>query len=98
MKLPSLLGVAAVAVASMTALAPAPASAQMRVVVGPPDGPGWNRWSDRRIYGRGWTGPAYYRVRGPHYGWYHWNDDYYQNCSWRWVGGRRHRHREWRCW
>jgi len=94
MKLPSLLIAAA---ALLTALAPAPAAAQLSVSIGQPAGPGWYRWHDRRVYGRGWGGPAYYDVRGPHYGWYHWNDDYYQNCSWRWVG-RHRRHREWRCW
>ena len=99
MKLPFALSAAAIAVASLTAtgLAPAPASAQISVSVGPPVGPGWYRWHDRRIYGPGWGGPAYYRVRGPHYGWYRWRDAYYQNCSWRWVG-RFHRHREWTCW
>ena len=94
MKLPLLLSVAGIAVASITALAPAPASAQISVAVGPPVGPGWYRWHSRGYY---WGGPAYYRVRGPHYGWYRWHDAYYENCSWRWVG-RHHRHREWICW
>jgi hypothetical protein len=97
MKTPSLLIAAGLAVGSVAALAPAPATAQVSVAIGPAVGPGWNRWHDRRIYRPGWGGPAYYRVRGPHYGWYRWNDDYYRNCSWRWVG-RHHRHREWRCW
>ena len=97
MKIASLLTAAGLGVASLAALAPAPAAAQISVSVGPPAGPGWYRWHDRRIYGRGWTGPAYYKVRGPHYGWYYWNNDYYRNCSWRWVG-RYRRHREWRCW
>ena len=95
MKLPLLLSAAGMAVASITALAPAPAAAQISVSIGQPAGPGWYRWHNRG-YNR-WGGPAYYRVRGPHYGWYRWNDAYYQNCSWRWVG-RRHRHREWTCW
>jgi hypothetical protein len=94
MKVPLLLAAAA---ASLTALAPTPAAAQLSVTIGQPVGPGWYRWHDRRVYGRGWGGPAYYDVRGPHHGWYRWNDDYYQNCSWRWVG-RHRRHREWRCW
>jgi hypothetical protein len=72
-------------------------AAQISVSVGAPAGPGWYRWHDRRGFRRGWDGPAYYRIRGPHYGWYRWNDAYYENCSWRWVG-RFHRHREWRCW
>jgi len=73
----------------------APVAAQGVVVaVGAPSGPGWNRWHDRRrVYARGWGGPVYYRERGPHYGWYRWNNNYYQNCSWR---GRRQR--EWHCW
>jgi hypothetical protein len=79
----------------MSVAAPMPASAQVRVVVGAPAGPGWNRWRERRFAGRGWDGPAYYNVRGPHYGQYRWNNAYYQNCSWRW--GHR-RHREWQCW
>ena len=96
MKLPLLLSAAGIAVASITALAPSPASAQISVSVGPPAGPGWYRYHSRGY--NPWGGPAYYKVRGPHYGWYRWRDDYYQNCSWRWVGFRRHRHREWTCW
>jgi hypothetical protein len=76
MELPAPLTAAAIA-ASLLA-APVPASAQISVTVGAPTGPGWYRWHDRRFY-RG--GPAYYDVRGPHYGWYRWNSDYYRNCS-----------------
>lgn len=96
MKLPHILAAAGVAAASLTIGTPAPA--QVSVAIGAPAGPGWYRWHERRAYARGWDGPAYYNVRGPHYGWYAWNNDYYRNCSWRWVGGRWHRHREWRCW
>ena len=92
MKFPSLLTAAAIAISSLAA--PPPASAQVTVAVGPPVGPGWYRW---RMHHDFVGGPLYYKVRGPHYGWYRWNDDYYRNCSWRWVG-RWHRHREWRCW
>ncbi|MBV9884091.1 MAG: hypothetical protein JO276_13865 [Sphingomonadaceae bacterium] len=92
MRISSLLTAAGIAAASLTGLASAPASAQLTVAVGPPVGPGWYRWHDRRFYP---GGPAYYRIRGPHYGWYRWHDDYYRNCSWHRVS----RHvREWRCW
>lgn len=94
MKIPSLLTAAGLAASSLVALAPVPAVAQVSVTIGRPVGPGWYRWHERRVYA---GGPAYYDVRGPHYGWYNWNNDYYQNCSWRWVG-RHHRQREWRCW
>jgi len=92
MKLPSLLTAAAIAVSSLAA--PLPASAQVSVTVGPPVGPGWYRWRMHRDFV---GGPLYYKVRGPHYGWYSYNNDYYRNCSWRWVPGHP-RTREWHCW
>jgi hypothetical protein len=96
MKLPSLLTAAAIAASALTA--PLPASAQISVTVGAPAGPGWYRWHEHRRAMHGWDGPVYYTERGPHYGWYSWNNSYYQNCSWRWDDGRRHRHRTWQCW
>jgi hypothetical protein len=95
MKIASLLTVAGFAAASLMTAAPAPAPAQVRVVVGAPTGPGWSRWRERRMARRGWDGPGWYSGRGEHYGWYRWRNNYYQNCSWRWT--RRHV-REWRCW
>jgi hypothetical protein len=95
MKVAYLLAAAGVAAASLTVVAsPAPAQ-PIRVVIGEPHGPGWYRWHDRRVAARGWDGPAWYNGPGAHHGWYHWNNDYYQNCSWRW--GARHR-RSWQCW
>jgi len=94
MKALNLILAAGVALTAAGLQAPAAKAQGVAVVVGQPTGPGWNRWHDRRrAYARGWGGPRWYGERGPHYGWYRWNNNYYQNCSWR---GRRHR--EWRCW
>jgi hypothetical protein len=82
------LGVAALAIPSI-------APAQVGVYVGPPTGPGWNTWHERRMVRRGWYGPAWYNGPGRHHGWYHWRNSYYRNCAWRW---NRHHEREWRCW
>jgi hypothetical protein len=98
MKLRTFLIVAGLAVGPLTALAPLPAAAQVSVSIGAPSGPGWYRWREHRKAMGGWDGPVYYDVRGPHFGWYSWNNNYYQNCSWRWNDGRRHRHRDWTCW
>ena len=96
MKIVHVLTAAAVAVGSMMVVSvPAPAAAQVRVVVGPPTGPGWYRWRERKLATRGWVGPVWINQRGNHYGWYRWNNGYYQNCSWKWV---RPRVREWHCW
>jgi len=91
MKTINMLAAIGVAASSLSLATPAPA--QVRVVIGDP-GPGWNRWHERR-YDRAWNGPAWYNGAGPHHGYYHWNNNYYQNCSWR-NGARRQR--EWRCW
>jgi len=95
MKLLPMIAAAGVA-ASLIAIPASPASAQRgyydRHHHG---GPGWNRWRERRVAGPGWYGPVWHGVRGPHYGWYRWNNRFYRNCSWRW--GRHHR-RVWRCW
>lgn len=94
MKITPLIAAAGVAAA---AIFTAPATAQRTVVtvVGPPTGPGWIAYHDRGWH-RGWDGPRYYDREGPHRGWYSWNNNYYQNCSYRLT---RHGHRrDWHCW
>jgi hypothetical protein len=92
MKVSTIIVSACMAASSLAIATPAPAQG-IAVTIGDP-GPGWTRWHSHR-YDRTWDGPLWYRERGPHYGWYSWNNQYYQNCSWRWDG---HHHREWRCW
>jgi len=87
--------IAAVFAAATIAGVPAHADTRTVIAIGAPSGPGWIAYHDRGRR-RGWDGPRYYGREGPHRGWYSWNNNYYQNCSYRWTH-RRHR-REWRCW
>jgi hypothetical protein len=96
MKILHMLAVAGVAAGPMAVTMPVPANAQVvSVAVGPPAGPGWYRWRERKLATRGWIGPVWVNERGNHYGRYRWRNSYYQNCSWKWV---RPRVREWHCW
>jgi len=94
MKLMHILAAAGVATTMIVPAAQAPAQ-RVAVEIGAPAGPGWSSYRERR-WRRGWDGPRYWDRAGPHRGYYAWNNGYYRNCSYRWVG--RHRQREWRCW
>jgi hypothetical protein len=96
MKLIRMLTIAGMLAAPAMVAVPTTTSAQaVAVRVGPPVGPGWYRWHERKLAARGWVGPVWVNERGNHYGWYRWRNDYYQNCSWKWV---RRGVREWHCW
>jgi hypothetical protein len=93
MKFTPLIAAASVAIAAI-ASAPAPAQTRTVVTVGAPAGPGWVTYREH-TYSHDWDGPRYYDADGPHHGWYNYNNNYYQNCSYR---HGRHHHRDWQCW
>lgn len=92
----ALMGLAAPHASAQIGVAVGAPGVHASVGVGAPTGPGWSSYRERRVAGPGWDGPGYYDSPGEHYGWYRYNDDYYQNCSYRWTN--HHRNREWRCW
>ena len=96
MKFTPLIAAASVAVAAI-ASAPVQAQTETRTVVtvGAPAGPGWVSYHER-TYSHDWDGPRYYDTEGPHHGWYNYNNNYYQNCSYR-VTPHGHK-RDWHCW
>jgi hypothetical protein len=95
MKFMPLMAAAGFAAAALAPVSAADARTVVAVGVGAPAGPGWYGYHER-VYRTGWDGPRYYGEPGPHHGWYNYNNNYYQNCSYRWT--RHHRSREWRCW
>lgn len=94
MKIVPLLAAVGIAATALTV----PATAQrttVTVTAGPPTGPGWVTYHETH-YTTDWDGPRYYDHPGPHHGWYAWQDNYYEHCSYRIMpDGRK---RDWHCW
>jgi len=94
MKIVPLLAAVGIAATALTV----PAMAQqttVSVTAGPPTGPGWVTYHETH-YTTDWDGPRYYDHPGPHHGWYAWQDNYYEHCSYR-ITPEGHK-RDWHCW
>ena len=86
------------AVGLVAAALSVPAAAQRTVVsvtTGAPTGPGWVTYHET-TYPHDWDGPRYYTETGPHHGWYSWDNNYYEHCSYR-ITPHGHK-RDWHCW
>ena len=94
MKIVPLLAAVGIAATALTVAAMAQRTV-VSVTAGPPVGAGWVTYHETH-YAPDWDGPRYYDHPGPHHGWYAWQDNYYEHCSYR-ITPEGHK-RDWHCW